>query len=176
MNIKKIVSVAVLAAIFALGSVSQAHAEFFDNSSGWSFNDIYQSIQNIPVNPTDISGAIQSDSVNPTNAPVLDSVKTQTKVLKTYLVSVTAYTSSPDETDSTPFITADGSYVHDGIVAANFLPFGTAIKIPSLYGDKVFVVKDRMNSRYWMNVDVWMTSKNIAKQFGRKTVKIEVVS
>ena len=39
-------------------------------------------------------------------------------------VWLTAYSSSVDETDDTPFITASGKHVRDGIVATNFLPFG----------------------------------------------------
>lgn len=54
---------------------------------------------------------------------------------------ITAYSSSVDETDGTPFITANGARVRDGIVATNLLPFGTKIKIPSLFGGKVFVLK-----------------------------------
>ena len=41
---------------------------------------------------------------------------------------VTAYSSEPNETDDTPFITADGSHVADGIAASNLLPFGTKIQ------------------------------------------------
>src|SRR3990167_1248447 len=40
-------------------------------------------------------------------------------------VTITAYSSTPEETDSTPFITASGTHVRDGVVAANFLPLGT---------------------------------------------------
>ena len=91
-------------------------------------------------------------------------------------MSITGYSSSVNETDNTPFITAKGTYVRDGIVASNFLPFGTAIKIPEIFGNKIFVVEDRMNSRYWYNVDIWFPSKDLAKTFGRKTLKIEIVS
>jgi len=89
-------------------------------------------------------------------------------------ITVTAYSSTPDQTDSTPFITASGTYVHDGIVAANFLPFGTKIKLPELFGDKVFSVEDRMNSKYYYRVDVWMLTREAAKQFGAQYVKVEV--
>src|SRR5882724_9437368 len=50
-------------------------------------------------------------------------------------VWVTAYTSVPEETDDTPFITAMGTKTRDGIVATNMLPFGTKVKIPALFGD-----------------------------------------
>jgi len=65
--------------------------------------------------------------------------------------------------------------VRDGIVASNMFPFGTVIKIPSLFGDKIFVVEDRMNTRYQNNVDVWMTSHADAVALGRRTVQIEVI-
>ncbi|OGN34212.1 MAG: hypothetical protein A3I39_00660 [Candidatus Yanofskybacteria bacterium RIFCSPLOWO2_02_FULL_47_9b] len=88
----------------------------------------------------------------------------------------TAYSSSVDETDSTPFITAKGTYVRDGIIAANFLPFGTAVKIPAIYGNKIFVVEDRMNQRFSDRIDLWFPSKQAARQFGKKKVIIEIVS
>ena len=81
-------------------------------------------------------------------------------------VWLTAYSSSPDETDDTPFVTASGERVRDGIVAANFLPLGSAIQIPEIFGDRIFVVKDRMHSRKTDFVDVWMSSKQEAKEFG----------
>lgn len=49
-------------------------------------------------------------------------------VVSVLAMRITAYASVPDETDSTPFITADGSHVADGIVASNILPFGTGLK------------------------------------------------
>lgn len=85
----------------------------------------------------------------------------------TYRVLVTAYSSTPEETDSTPFITASMSSVRYGIIAANFLPFGTKIKIPELFGDEVFTVEDRMHPRKKDNfVDVWMPEKQKALEFG----------
>ena len=92
-----------------------------------------------------------------------------------YHVVVTAYSSTADQTDSTPFITASGSYVRDGIVAANFLPIGAKVKMPELYGDKVFTVEDRMNQRYSDRVDVWMADRTSAQQFGRRYTRIEVL-
>lgn len=93
---------------------------------------------------------------------------------RTITVPVTAYSSTPDQTDSTPFITANGQHVRDGIVAANFLPFGTTIKMPDIYGDKAFTVEDRMNSRYYYKIDIWMPTREAAKKFGVKYVKIEI--
>ncbi len=95
--------------------------------------------------------------------------------IRELVVSITAYSSTPDQTDDTPFITARGTYVRDGIIAANFLPFGTKIKIPELFGDKIFIVEDRMNSRYWHKVDIWFPDRESALEFGVKTVKIQII-
>lgn len=102
------------------------------------------------------------------------SVKT-TKQKRVLVVEASGYSSTPDQTDDTPFITAKGTYVRDGIVATNMLPFGTLIRIPSAFGDKVFVVEDRMNKRYQNHIDVWFPDRQSALEFGRKTVKIEVL-
>ena len=82
------------------------------------------------------------------------------------LLWVTAYSSTPEETDDTPFITAKGTQVRDGVIATNKLPFGTRIKIPKLFGDKIFVVEDRMHRRKENFMDVWMPSKEAAENFG----------
>lgn len=89
-------------------------------------------------------------------------------------VTVTAYSSTPDQTDDSPFITANGTWVHDGTLAANFLPFGTKIRLPDYSGDKVYTVEDRMNERYTYRADIWMTSREAAKQFGVKKLKMEI--
>lgn len=92
-------------------------------------------------------------------------------------VWATAYTSDPNETDDTPFITASGSYVYDGVIAANFLPIDTKVRIPELYGDKIFTVEDRMNSRYDnLNIiDIWFKDKPEAIKFGKKYIEIEIL-
>jgi len=56
------------------------------------------------------------------------------------------------------------------------LPFGTVFKIPDLYGDKIFIVEDRMNKRYWHRVDIWFPERQMAKEFGIKQIRIEIVS
>lgn len=91
-------------------------------------------------------------------------------------VILTAYSSSFTECDGNPFRTASGTRVRDGIVATNFLPFGTKIKIPDLFGEKIFVVEDRMAKRYWSRVDVWMSDYKTAIKFGKQYSKIEVLN
>jgi 3D (Asp-Asp-Asp) domain-containing protein len=46
------------------------------------------------------------------------------------------------------------------------LPFGTKIKIPEIFGDKVFIVEDKMNPRYGENLDIWFPTKWEALNFG----------
>ena len=92
----------------------------------------------------------------------------------TKVVTASAYNSVPEQTDSTPFITASGTTVRHGVLAANFLPIGTQVTIPDIYGDQIFVVEDRMNARYQNNVDIWMENVADARQFGRRSVKILV--
>jgi len=104
--------------------------------------------------------------------------KTTVKYMKT--VSMTAYNSEKGQTDNDPCTTANGFNVcKHGIedtVAANFLPFGTKIQIPELFGDKVFVVRDRMNRRYSNRVDVWFLEREDALKFGVRKAKIVVLN
>lgn len=87
---------------------------------------------------------------------------------KTVRTTITFYSSDPWQTDDTPFITANGTYVHDGVAAANFLPFGTKIKLPEIFGDKIFVINDRMNRRFSQRVDIWVADRDTAFQLGLK--------
>jgi 3D (Asp-Asp-Asp) domain-containing protein len=87
----------------------------------------------------------------------------------------TAYTSTVDQCDSTPFITANGTKVYDGIVAANWLKFGTRVRIPEYFGDKVFVVTDRMHPRFADRIDVWMDDIEEARRFGIRKLTVEVL-
>ena len=88
---------------------------------------------------------------------------------------ITAYSSSPDETDSTPFITASGSYVRTGIVAANFLTFGSQIRLPEIFGTQIFTVEDRLAKNYNDRIDVWFPTKKAALDFGTKITKVEIL-
>lgn len=103
------------------------------------------------------------------------------KIVKSVLA--TAYSSTPGQTDNTPCVTATGYdvcenyalYGSDNTIASNFLPVHTLVKIPELYGDKIFVVRDRMNARYgYNNIDLWMPTYSKAKNFGLKQVTIEI--
>lgn len=101
-------------------------------------------------------------------------------VKKTFHAGVTAYNSEAAQCDASPCITANGfDLCKHGIedsIATNMLPFGTKVKMPELFGDRVFVVRDRMNSRYYQRFDVWMKDKPAAIKFGYKVTKIEILA
>lgn len=90
-------------------------------------------------------------------------------------VRVTAYSSRVEETDDTPFITASGTNVRPGVVAANWLPLGTKVRIPKIFGDRVFVVEDRMHKRNGDKLDVWFPSTEEALRFGTQVARIEIL-
>lgn len=128
-------------------------------------------------NPTDGNDKNTENMPIAQNRSDADTVvsKNVTKIVNEIVVAATAYSSTPDQTDSTPFITASNTTVRDGIVATNFLPFGTKVKIPDIYGDKIFVVEDRMNRRYWHTIDIWFPDRQSALEFGFKKVKIQIL-
>lgn len=107
--------------------------------------------------------------------PIAHAATEETKNI-TKKVWITAYSSTPEETDDTPFITASMTNVRDGIIATNFLPFGTKVMIPKLFGKKVFVVEDRMHERKVNFVDIWMPTKKDALNFGITYSEIIVIN
>jgi 3D (Asp-Asp-Asp) domain-containing protein len=108
--------------------------------------------------------------------PVSSPAEPEFEVASKITVVITAYSSTPEQTDDTPFITASGKTTKDGIIANNYLPFGTKVKIPELYGDKVFVVEDRMSWKKGnYHFDVWFPTYQEAKNFGVKRTVIEIL-
>lgn len=92
------------------------------------------------------------------------------------VVKVTGYSSTPDQTDSTPFITAANTKVREGVVASNYLPFGTRVMFPDLFGEKVFVVEDRLHPKNSHKIDIWFPSREAATAFGIRETVMEVFS
>ena len=91
---------------------------------------------------------------------------------RVFRARVSAYSSSPDETDDTPFITYSGTFVHYGTVAAPWrFPIGTSVFIPN-YGWGV--VEDRGGLIDGQNFDVWMPSKWEAFEWGVKYLNITI--
>lgn len=98
---------------------------------------------------------------------------------KTMEVTATAYNSLAYQTNSNPNITAFGDSLKPGLryiaVSRNLLKQGlahnTLVKIEGLEG--TYIVKDKMNKRWWNRIDVYMgTDVKAAKNWGRRKVKI----
>ncbi len=114
----------------------------------------------------------QENSLLSLSSPVNPEPETTQKIR----VIITAYSSTIWETDDSPFITAAGTLVRDGVIANNYLPFGTKIRIPELYGDKIFVVEDRMSWRKGnYQFDIWFPDYWQALNFGAQRTYIEVL-
>ena len=130
----------------------------------------------VPLNVPSVQAQAVLDEWVVTSTPVQTElpVAGDREAPRTMKIPVTAYNSLPNQTDSTPFHTADNTHVRDGIVAANFLPLGTRVKFPELYGDKEFVIKDRMNRRYTYKADIWMEEYSDAIDFGLNYTTIEI--
>lgn len=92
-------------------------------------------------------------------------------------VTVTGYSSTPGQTDSTPFTTASMTRVRRGVLALSrdllreFTPGA-----PFGYGDVVeikgvgrFHVEDTMNSRYRKRADIWFESSSAARAWGKQS-------
>lgn len=96
--------------------------------------------------------------------------------------NVTAYTSRPEETDSTPCIAASGDDIcvlHDAgqtICAANFVPLGTKLIIDNGGVQTTCTVLDRMNSRFQNTIDLYFgMDLQGARNFGSRTLEITIL-
>jgi len=181
--IKKIILLVIALSLVMLPNGQPAQAGLWDNSllqkEGSSFLSRIKEIFSFPGLNKPV---IEKRERFPSDPQIMDYVKEDIsrllktyEIKRTYTVSATGYSSEVWQTDSTPFTTASNTHVRDGVIAANFLPFGTLVRIPEIFGGKIFIVEDRMNSRYWFNVDVWFADTTVAKAFGRKTITIEVL-
>lgn len=125
-------------------------------SAAWDFKDIIAAVNDKNGNYFS-AFVVTGDSITAINVP---------KVPNTIRTTLTAYSSTPDQTDDTPFITASNTTVRDGVIASNFLAFGTKVQIPLLFGDKIFTVEDRMAKKHSDKIDIWFLERNSAKRFG----------
>jgi 3D (Asp-Asp-Asp) domain-containing protein len=94
-------------------------------------------------------------------------------------VTATAYTSSPRETDSTPFLAAWGDTLKPGMksiaVSRDLLKLGLThnkkVKIEGLKGS--YIILDKMNKRWEKKIDIYMgTDVKKAKEWGKNKVTI----
>lgn len=110
--------------------------------------------------------------------------------IRTLQVFATAYSSDPYQTDATPCIPALGSFdlcenffrtKTEDTIAANFLPLGAKVRFPNMYGDKIFVVRDRMNSRYnydrigYYRIDFYKAAMDDQGNLDQKAAKQEAI-
>jgi len=149
----------VIILILALNIFSQ------ETVAGWRLEDLL-AFSGGPENSQDLFIIVGGDSLMCVNQSL------QPKVIK---VVLTGYSSTLDQTDDTPFITASNTRVRDGVVAANFLDFGTKVQIPSLFGDKVFTVEDRMAKKNNGKMDIWFSEKYLAKNFGVQEAEVVIL-
>jgi len=94
-------------------------------------------------------------------------------------VTATAYTSSIDETDSTPSLAAWGDTLRPGMKAIAVsrdlikkgLSHGVKVSIEGLEGK--YTVLDKMNKKWKNKIDIYMgTDKKAAKEWGKRKVVI----
>ena len=112
---------------------------------------------------------------------VMGTPKKEERVIRRVWSNITAY--APLDANAregmcfsgNPALTASGTYPRDGIVATNFLPFGTKIRVPALFGSKVFVVEDRMSPKNNNTVDIFLSSQQEAINFGRRGAYVEII-
>lgn len=87
--------------------------------------------------------------------------------------TIYGYSSTVDQTDSSPFITANGTRVRHGIIANNCYNFGQYVEI---LGEQ-FTVEDRMNSKYGCDVwDIWFPSREEANQWGKRILTVKIIN
>lgn len=95
-------------------------------------------------------------------------------------VTASAYNSLASQTNGNPQITAFGDSLKPGLkyiavskdLLALGLTYNTPVKIEGLEG--VYLVKDKMHSRWVNKIDIYMgTDVHAAKQWGRKKVEIQ---
>ena len=118
---------------------------------------------------------VEEESINIANSSIRVENSLAKKANIKPNVYITAYSSRVQETDSTPFTTASGTRVRDGVVAANWLPIGAKVKIPTLFGDKIFVVEDRMAPKNAHKLDIWFSTTKAAMRFGIKRARVEIL-
>jgi len=155
--------------------VALADEGFFDSSKA------FLAVQPVTLEEKDVNEIVLQDNLFAATVSNKNSVSAKEPAAKvataatSKVVIVTAYSSTTDQTDSTPFITANGTRVQDGIIACNFLPFGTKVKFPEYSGDKVFTVTDRMAKKNSHKIDIWMSSRSLAMEFGVQKLAYEIV-
>lgn len=102
-------------------------------------------------------------------------VKNESYVIRTVSVEKTGYKNFVATAYSLRGRTASGEMVRQGIIAADprILPLGTVVHIDGL---GTYIVKDTGGGIKGARIDIWMPSRSNAIQFGRRGVKIKIIS
>ena len=147
----------------------------FSVSPYWTFRDSQAKAISAQFSVAESLGEIAMIEEN-SLLPLSKHLNPEPQPVRKIRVVVTGYSSTIDQTDSDPFITAAGTQVREGIVANNYLPMGTKIRIPELFGEKVFVVEDRMSwEKGNYHFDIWFPDYWQALNFGAKITYIEIL-
>ena len=85
-------------------------------------------------------------------------------------VWITAYTATEEECGKADGITASGEVARRGMIAADWLPFGTEVEI----NGEVYVVKDRFGDGKYGKIDIYVDSIEEANQIGRYKTTVKV--
>jgi 3D (Asp-Asp-Asp) domain-containing protein len=99
-------------------------------------------------------------------------------------VVATGYSSSVNETDSTPHLTASNTLTRRGIIAlSRDLLRQYTHDAPFSFGDRVwldglgeFIVEDSMNFRWRRRADIWFPSRDDAIRFGSREIYLSKIS
>ena len=107
-------------------------------------------------------------------------------LLKAILVTATIYHATPEQTDSTPFITASGAHImeccpgeHRWIAVsrdleAKGLTFGVKVKVTGAGNlDGVWTVQDRMNRRWLSRIDFLVNKDMTGGKW--ENVRVEII-
>lgn len=96
---------------------------------------------------------------------------------------VTGYSSTPDQTDDTPWLTAWCTQTRPGIIALSRDLLRTFTEgAPFDFGDRVlvagvgvFLVEDTMATRWKNRADIWFPTRSEARQWGRREALLALV-
>lgn len=76
-----------------------------------------------------------------------------------------------------PGLTASGHAVRRGLIAAdNYLPLGTRVRLDAGHYSGEYVVADRGGRVRGRTIDIWVPSNGEALRFGRRPVKLTILS
>lgn len=145
-----------------------------------------QTVQAPPTQPQPAQSAAQNRALAVQLAQT-EIAQSRARTGRSVIARATAYNSTPGQTDSTPFITATGTRTRPGVVALSrdllrIFPYGSKIMIEDLSGrynhllkGRVFYVEDTMAARKTNSIDIWMSTRSQAIQFGARQVRITAV-